>query len=138
MQYNCGVMREWKLSRSAAYAVMGLSIVSEQIGTACLQASAGFTVLRFSVLTILLYALTYYTLGRILTKIDLAVAYATWTAVGSVGASLMGVFLFSQPMSVKGWLSIGGMVIGVFLLNLFGTPKEDAGTQTDEGKEAGR
>lgn len=115
---------EWNLSKRNSYLVLALSIIAEQIGTACLEASEGYTILKFSVLTVLLYCFTYYTFCKILNQIDLAVAYATWSAVGSVGATLFGIFLFSQPMSFIGWLSIAGMVVGVFLLNCFGTPKQ--------------
>ena len=73
----------------------------------------------------MLYTFTYYTFCKILNQIDLAVAYATWSAVGSVGATLIGILLFGQPMSLIGWLSIAGMILGVFLLNFFGTPKEE-------------
>ena len=114
---------EWNLSKRNSYLVLALSILAEQIGTACLEASEGYSILKFSVLTVLLYTFTYYTFCKILDKIDLAVAYATWSAVGSVGATLFGIFLFGQPMSFIGWLSIAGMVVGVFLLNCFGTPK---------------
>lgn len=120
------------MNKKRSYFILALSILAEQIGTACLQASAGYTVLKFSVLTVLLYAFTYYTFCKILDQINLAVAYATWTAVGSVGATLIGIFLFGQPMSFIGWLSIAGMVVGVFLLNCFGTPKEDFETDPAE------
>lgn len=118
------LLREWHMDRKYAYFLLALSILSEQIGTACLEASRGYTVLSFSVLAILLYAVTYYIFCKILGEIDLAVAYASWSAIGSVGASLMGVFLFSQSMSLIGWISISVMCIGVFLLNCFGTPPE--------------
>ena len=97
----------------------------EQIGTACLEASKGYTILSFSVLAICLYFITYFIFCKILSEIDLAVAYASWSAVGAVGASLMGVYLFHQPMSPIGWVSIFVMSLGVFLLNCFGTPKEE-------------
>ena len=74
----------------------------------------------------------YFTFCKILDKIDLAVAYATWSAVGSVGATLIGIWLFGQPMSLIGWLSIAGMILGVFLLNCFGTPKEDSEEELKE------
>ena len=73
----------------------------------------------------MLYTFTYYTFCKILNQIDLAVAYATWSAVGSVGATLIGIWLFGQLMSLIGWISIAGMIVGVFLLNFFGTPKEE-------------
>ena len=119
------LLREWEFSTKTSYLILALSIVAEQVGTACLEASAGYTVMLYSVLAIVLYFVTYYLFGKILSRIDLAVAYATWSAVGSVGATLMGIWLFGQPMSLIGWLSILGMVVGVFLLNCFGTPKEE-------------
>ena len=122
---------EWEFSKTTSYFILALSIVAEQVGTACLEASRGYTVLLFSVLAIVLYFVTYFLFGKILSRIDLAVAYATWSAVGSVGASLMGVLIFSQSMSVIGWISIAGMVVGVFLLNCFGTPRESGGASQE-------
>lgn len=113
------------MNKRMSYFILALSILAEQIGTACLEASEGYTILKFSILTVLFYIFTYYTFCKILDQINLAVAYATWTAVGSVGATLVGIWLFGQPMSLIGWLSIAGMILGVFLINCFGTPKED-------------
>jgi len=120
------------MSKKKSYFILALSILAEQIGTACLEAPAGYTILKFSILTILLYSFTYFTFCKILDKIDLAVAYATWSAVGSVGATLIGIWLFGQPMSLIGWISIAGMIVGVFLLNFFGTPKEDSKEELKE------
>ena len=114
------------MDRKYAYFLLAISILSEQLGTACLEASKGYTVLSFSVLTVILYTITYFIFCKILSEIDLAVAYASWSAVGSVGASLMGIFLFHQPMSLVGWISIIVMCIGVFLLNCYGKPPEDS------------
>lgn len=129
------LMREWEMSKPAAYLILAISIIAEQIGTICLEASQGYTVLGFSLLTVILYTFTYYTFCKILNIINLAVAYATWTAVGSIGASLFGVWLFHQPMSAVGWASIAGMAAGVFLLNCFGTPKEGDSEDPEEGQE---
>ena len=127
-------LKEWELSTKSAYFILALSIISEQAGTACLEASDGYRIASFSILTAILYTFTYFTFGKILSRIDLAVAYATWSAVGSVGAALMGVFLFSQPLSLVGWLSIAGMVVGVVLLNIYGTPP---GNTEDSSGESG-
>ena len=131
-------LKEWELSTKSAYFILALSIISEQAGTACLEASDGYRIASFSVLTAILYVFTYFTFGKILNKIDLAVAYATWSAVGSGGAALMGGFLFSQPLSVTGWLSIAGMVVGVILLNLYGTPPENAEESSGEPGGSGQ
>ena len=123
------------MSKKKSYFILALSILAEQIGTACLEASAGYTILKFSILTVLLYTFTYYTFCKILDKIDLAVAYATWSAIGSVGATLIGIWLFGQPMSLIGWISIAGMIVGVFLLNFFGTPKEESEEDPEEERK---
>lgn len=113
------------MDRKYAYFLLAVSILSEQIGTACLEASKGYTILSFSLMTICLYSITYFIFCKILSELDLAVAYASWSAVGAIGASLMGVYLFDQSMSPSGWVSIFAMSVGVFLLNCFGTPKEE-------------
>ena len=113
------------MDRNYAYCLLALSIVTEQVGTACLEASKGYTILSFSMLTFCLYTITYFIFCTILSESDLAVAYAAWSAVGAIGASLMGVYLFHQTMSPIGWISIFVMSIGVFLLNCFGTPAEE-------------
>ena len=118
------LLKEWHMERKYAYLLLAFSILSEQIGTACLEASKGYTILSFSVLAICLYFITYFIFCKILSEIDLAVAYASWSAIGAVGASLMGVYLFHQSMSPIGWVSIFVMSLGVFLLNCFGTPEE--------------
>ena len=119
------LLREWHMDRKYAYFLLAVSILSEQIGTACLEASKGYTILSFSLMTICLYSITYFIFCKILSELDLAVAYASWSAVGAIGASLMGVYLFDQSMSPSGWVSIFAMSVGVFLLNCFGTPKEE-------------
>ena len=119
------LLREWHMERKYAYLLLALSILAEQIGTACLEASKGYTILSFSVLAIGLYFITYFIFCKILSEIDLAVAYASWSAVGSIGASLVGVYIFHQSMSLIGWVSIFVMILGVFLLNCFGTPEEE-------------
>ena len=54
-------------------------------------------------------------------------SYSTWTAAGTVSAALIGLFAFGQHISPLGWLGIIIMCVGIFILNLFGTPKEDRG-----------
>ena len=70
------LLREWHMERKYAYLLLAFSILSEQIGTACLEASKGYTILSFSVLAICLYFITYFIFCKILSEIDLAVAYA--------------------------------------------------------------
>ena len=74
------------------------------------------------------YIVSYWLFAKALAKIF----YATWTAAGTVSAALIGIFLFGQQISAIGWLAIAGMIVGIFVLNLFGTPKEPMEKEREE------
>lgn len=113
------------VSKPAAYAILAFSIICEIIGSACLEACNGFQDKKLTVILILCYFIAFSLFSKILHIIDLAVGYATWTAVGAIACAVLGAVLFNQKLTVVGWISIIVMAIGVFLLNLYGTPKED-------------
>ncbi len=121
------------MSVKTAYVLLVISILFEQIGTAFLQASNAFTLVKPTIITIFAYIATYVVFSRLLKKINLSVAYATWTALGTVSAALIGLIVFKQHISVTGWIAIGIMCAGIMILNLFGTPKEEE----DKEKEGG-
>ena len=113
------------VSKPVAYMILAFSILCEIIGTLCLEACNGFENKTLTVILILCYLVAFTLFSKILHIIDLAVGYATWTAAGSIGCSVLGLVLFDQDLSVAGWISIFTLALGVFLLNLFGTPKEE-------------
>ena len=85
------------------------------------------------VLTLVIcYFVAFSLFSKILHIIDLAVGYATWTALGAIACAVLGVVLFDQHLTITGWVSIIIMAIGVFLLNLFGTPKEENEEKMEE------
>ncbi|ASI22284.1 TPA: ligand-binding protein SH3 [Aeromonas salmonicida] len=49
-------------------------------------------------------------------KIDLAVAYATWGAIGILGTALGGLLLFGERLKPIGWVGIVVMAVAVALL----------------------
>lgn len=119
-----------RLTKKMAYVALILSVVIGQIGTGCLEACQAFTRLTPTLALIVAYAVSYWCLSKALMLIDLSIAFATWLSVGTIGSALMGVFLFQQTISPVGWGAIIVMIVGVVLLNLYGTPKEPEGTET--------
>ena len=113
------------ISKPAAYVVLAISIVLEIIGTACLEACNAFEDKKLTIILIVCYFLAFTLFSKILHIIDLAVGYATWTAAGAIACAVLGVVIFEQELTVVGWISIFTMAFGVFLLNLFGSPKEE-------------
>ncbi len=114
------------LTKKSAYGLLAVSIACELVGTGCLEACAGFTKPGFTAIVIVAYGICYWCFSKALKHINLSISYATWTAVGTIGASLMGIVFFHQHLSPAGWCAVIAMVTGVFLLNVYGTPKDRA------------
>ena len=117
-----------KITVKAAYVMMVFSIIFEQVGTGFLEACQAFTKLMPTLWLVVAYIVSYWLFAKALEKINLSIFYATWTAAGTVSASLIGILIFHQTISIVGWLAIAGMIIGIFILNLFGTPRECVAT----------
>ncbi len=102
--------------------LLAIAIGGELIGTTFLKYTEGFTKLWPSIITILSYGICFYAFSKALTHINLSFAYAVWSGLGIVVATLVSVFLFKESITPAG---IGGIVlilIGVVILNMFGTP----------------
>lgn len=116
----------WNVTKVQAYAILTFSILCEIAGSGCLAACHGFENKLFTLGTIVGYALAFYSFSKILHIINIAVGYATWTALGSILTALMSQFLFNDPISPIGWVAIIGLCVGVVGLNMFGTPPDEA------------
>lgn len=112
------------VSKPVAYMILAVSIVFEIIGSSCLEACNAFENKPLTIVVIICYFIAFTLFSKILHIIDLAVGYATWTAAGSIACAVIGVVMFEQTLSVVGWISIMTLAAGVFILNLYGTPKE--------------
>ncbi|MBQ0079644.1 MAG: multidrug efflux SMR transporter, partial [Eubacterium sp.] len=114
----------WNVTKVQAYWILMGSILCEVLGSCCLEGCNGFQNKLLSVATLVCYGLAFYSFSKILHIINIAVGYATWTAVGSIATAVVSQFFFKDPISLVGWAAIVGLCIGVVGLNLFGTPKE--------------
>lgn len=105
------IMQKWLLLSAA--------IIAEVFGTSFLKASEGFTRLWPSVAVIAGYLVAFYFLSLTLKVIPVGVAYAIWAGAGVVLITLIGWFLFNQPLDKPALLGIALIVAGVMILNLF-------------------
>ncbi|MEG0391374.1 MAG: multidrug efflux SMR transporter [Anaerovoracaceae bacterium] len=103
------------------YIYLGLAIAGELIGTTFLKYSQGFTVLAPSLGSLLSYGICFFFFSKSMQTINLSIGYATWSGVGIIAATLISVFIFSEKITVLGVIGIVFMIIGVILLNFFGT-----------------
>lgn len=104
---------------SLSYLALGLAILAELAGTACLQRSAQFTKLWPTTGMIIGYMLSFYFLSHALKMIPLGIAYAIWGGVGIVLTALIGLLLFRQKLDAASVLGIGLIVAGVVVIRVF-------------------
>ena len=103
-----------------AWIWLAIAILFEVAGTTSLKASYGFSKLIPSLLTFVFYTISFITLAMTLKKVDIGVAYAIWSGVGTALIACLGFIYFGEAMSFWKILSIGLIVLGVIGLNLAG------------------
>ncbi|MBD2360921.1 MULTISPECIES: DMT family transporter [unclassified Anabaena] len=93
------------------------AILFEVLGTTCMKLSEGFKNIIPSILIFVFYGFgfTFSTLS--LEKIDVGVAYAIWSGLGTMLIASIGIIWFQESMSLVKFLSIGLIVIGVIGIN---------------------
>jgi small multidrug resistance pump len=97
-----------------------LAIVAEVVGTTCMKLSSGFTQLLPSVAMVIFYGLSLSALTMALKKIEVSVAYAIWSGLGTALIAIIGIFGFKEPATALKIMSILLIIIGVVGLNFSG------------------
>ena len=96
------------------------AILSEVAGTVCMKLSAGFTKTIPSVLMWVFYAVCFAFLALTLKKIDVGVAYAIWSGVGTALIATVGIIYFREPLTMMRAIGLITIIAGVVILNLTG------------------
>ena len=97
-----------------------LAILLEVSGTTCMKLSEGFTKAVPSILLFVFYTLSLGMLTLALKRIDVSVAYAVWSGVGTALIATIGVLWFKEPATALKLISLALIVGGVVGLNLSG------------------
>lgn len=103
-----------------SWLILAGAIVLEVAGTTAMKCSDGFTKLIPSVLIFVFYAASFTVLTFALKKIEVSVAYAVWSGVGTVLITLIGILYFSETLNSLKAMSILLIILGVVGLNLSG------------------
>jgi len=102
------------------WVVLAAAIVLEVAGTTSMKLSEGFTRLVPSVLLFVFYGASFVALTFALRKIDVSVAYAVWSGLGTALIATIGILHFREPATFLKLVSIGVIIVGVIGLNLSG------------------
>ena len=87
-----------------------------------MKKSAGFTLLMPTVITILAMIASFALLSFSMKTLPLGTAYMVWTGIGAVGAFLLGVTIFGEPVTPLRALAATFIVAGIVMMKLSSTP----------------
>jgi small multidrug resistance pump len=99
---------------------LALAIVFENSGTVFMKLSNGLTRLVPSILIWVCYIPSFLMLSLALRKIDVSIAYAIWSGVGTATIAIIGILFFQEPLNWVKVVSLGLIIMGVIGLNLSG------------------
>ena len=97
------------------------AIVLEVCGTTCMKLSEGFTKALPSVLIFVFYAGSFTAMTVVVKVIDISVAYAVWSGLGTLLIAVIGMLWFKEPATALRMAFIALIIAGCVGLNLSGT-----------------
>ena len=90
--------------------IAGLFEIAWAIG---LKYTEGWSRLWPSLITVVLMIASFYFLSLAVKSLPIGTAYAVWTGIGTVGAAILGMFLFDEPRDVVRIVCILLIVAGI-------------------------
>ena len=95
-----------------------VAIFLEALGTTMMKLSRGFAEILPTILMFVFYGLDMLPYSLSLRKIDVSVAYAIWSGLGTVLITAIGIFIFQEEPSLFKIISITLIIAGVLGLEL--------------------
>ena len=102
-----------------AYTWLAIAIVAEVIATSTMRATAGFTKLAPSLVTVAGYVVAVYCLSLALRTMPTGIAYAIWAGGGIVLVAGIAWGWQGQRLDGPGMLGMALIIAGVIVMNLF-------------------
>lgn len=103
-----------------SWAYLMLAIAFELAGTTAMKLSEGLTRLVPSLVLFAAYGVAFLLLALALKRIELGIAYAIWSGLGTAVAAAIGIIWFGEPATALKMASLVLIVAGVAGLNLAG------------------
>ena len=85
----------------------------EVFWSTCLKFSEGFTVLKFTIPTIVGMVLSFLYLSQATKVLPLGTSYAIWTGIGALGAVIVGIVLFKESVSPARLVFAALLLVGI-------------------------
>lgn len=101
---------------TASFGFVVLAAIMDIIANMALAKSNGFKHKTWGCAAIILVLLAFTLLAQAVKGMDLAIAYASWGAIGILGTALGGWLLFNQTLKPIGWLGIALVISAVIIM----------------------
>ncbi|MDA0771731.1 MAG: multidrug efflux SMR transporter [Cyanobacteria bacterium] len=95
------------------------AIILEILATVQLKLSLGFTRFDHTLSTVMLFSLSLICAAFAFKKIDIGLAYALWSGLGTVGIVAIGILYFNEPSSIIKIFFACLIVVGVVGINYY-------------------
>ena len=105
------------MSSSTAWIILVIAGVLEFVWATGLKYSEGFTKLGPSILTLITMGISFYLLSLSMRVLPVGISYTVWTGIGAVGAVLVGILIFKEPISATKLVFLGMIITGILGLN---------------------
>lgn len=83
-----------------------------------LKYTEGFTRLYPSIFTVVTLAASMLLLAKAAQTLPIGTAYAVWVGIGAVGAGILGIFLFKEPVTFARVLFLSLLVVSIIGLKM--------------------
>ena len=80
--------------------------------------SDGFTKPMYSVVTVVGMIVSFLLLSQATKTLPLGTAYGIWTGIGALGAVLVGILVFKEPVSFMRLFFAGVLLVGIIGLKI--------------------
>lgn len=97
-----------------------IAILTEVVGTSLMKASQGLTRLLPTISMFVLYAISFVFMALALKKIEVGIAYAIWSGLGTALIAMIGIAWFRESFNTPKLVGIVLIIAGVVLLNIRG------------------
>lgn len=96
-----------------SWLILFLAGLLETVWATGLKYTHGFSRLWPSVGTLIAMILSFWLLSIAMKSLPMGTAYAVWTGIGAVGAVILGIVLFGEPMTFARMACVGLIVAGL-------------------------
>ena len=94
------------------------AILLEVAGTTNMKLSEGFSKLGPSIGVVFFYSLSIIALTFTVNRMDVSVAYAVWSGMGTALVAIIGLWFFQESLTTVKVMALGLIIVGVAMLHL--------------------